>query len=123
MHYFFLGENGTIKTMTENSVDPEAEKAKLLAKVSFIFSSIIPGGVILAFLFFILFLRGLGGSEAAGFGALEIAAVFSLGLPVLAVFLAIPIGIIALILAVLALREAKKASLPIKRYILLVFYS
>jgi hypothetical protein len=109
--------------MNENSVDPAAEKATLLAKVSFIFGSVIPGGVILAFLLLIFVLTGLGGSEGAGFGALGISAVFSLGLPVLTVFFGIPIGIIALIFAILALRAAKKASLPIKRYILVIFYS
>jgi hypothetical protein len=76
-------------------------KARTYGITSLIFGIIAPGLIVVAFLLFIVLAAGTG-----GFGALGLAAAFSLFIPV-ASLIAIPLGIVAVIFGIKAIRTAK----------------
>jgi heme/copper-type cytochrome/quinol oxidase subunit 2 len=96
----------------EPALNESASKARVFRLVSYIFGAVVPGLVLLAFFFFIVVVRAVNN----GFGALGLAAAFSLSLPVFSFILAIPLGIVAIVFGIKARSLAKHLSLPTFSY-------
>lgn len=79
-------------------MDDAQSKARTLGITSLVFGLIAPGLLVIAFLLFFVLATSIG-----GFGALGLAAVFELSVPVFSFFIAIPLGIVAIIFAIKAL--------------------
>jgi hypothetical protein len=82
-------------------MDEAISKARTYGITSLVFGIIAPGLIVLAFVLFAILVAGTG-----GFGALGLAAAFSLFIPV-ASLIAIPLGIVAIVFGIKAIRTAK----------------